>query len=99
MKFKTPIYELPSIDLYANMSEKQKDDIYRLVWKEHTKEDVKSRIEDLQIMDENNKNFNTVVETVAARYVYNGDYDCNLTYWNNIDNLIDETFIELNINE
>ena len=31
MKFKTPIYELPSIDLYTNMSEKQKDDIYRLV--------------------------------------------------------------------
>ena len=99
MRFKTPIYELPSIDLYTKMSEKQRDDIYRLVWKEYVKKDTKLRIEDLQIIDENDKNFNTVVETVAERYVYDGDYDCNLTYWENIDNLIDKTFIELNINE
>lgn len=98
MKFKTPIYELPSIDLYTNMSEKQKDDIYRLVWKKYVKKDVKSRIKDLQIMDENNEHFDTIVETVATKYVYDGDYDCNLTYWENIDNLIDETFIELNVN-
>lgn len=37
MRFRTPIYELPSIDLYAKMSEKQRDDIYRLVWKEYVK--------------------------------------------------------------
>ena len=99
MKFKTPIYEIPSIDLYAKMSEKQRDDIYRLVRKKYIKEDVKSRMEELQVLDKNDENFDTVVETVATRYVYDGDYDCNLTYWENIDNLINETFIELNINE
>ena len=98
MRFRTPIYELPSTDLYEKMSEKQRDDIYRLVWKKYVKEDVKSRIEDLHVLDKNDENFNIIVETVATRYVYDGDYDCNLTYWENIDNLIDETFIELNIN-
>lgn len=27
---------------------------------------------------------------VAERYVLDGDYDCNLDYWTNIDDLIDQ---------
>ncbi len=30
------------------------------------------------------------IENIANRYVYEGRYDCNLSYWQNIENLIDE---------
>ena len=28
------------------------------------------------------------IEAAAKRYVYDGDYDCNLDYWSNIENVI-----------
>jgi hypothetical protein len=31
-----------------------------------------------------------LAEAVADRYCYNGDYDCNCSYWDNIDNLVTE---------
>ena len=67
------------------LSPKAKDDIYRSVWKEHVIEDVMSRAEDIGM---------TITEEdaaeVANRYVYDGDYDCTLSYWANIDNLIND---------
>ena len=67
------------------LSPKAKDEIYRSVWKEHVIEDVMSRAEDIEI---------TITEEdaaeVARRYVYEGDYDCTLSYWENIDNMIYE---------
>ena len=31
-----------------------------------------------------------IAESAAERYVYDGDYDCNLPYWSNIENLLNE---------
>lgn len=66
------------------LSEKLRDEIYRDVWKEHVKEDILTHAEDIDedIDDED-------AEMLAERYVYEGDYDCNLDYWANIENLID----------
>lgn len=30
------------------------------------------------------------IDEIADRYVYNGDYDYNFSYWENLDSLIDE---------
>jgi hypothetical protein len=30
------------------------------------------------------------IEAIMEQYVYEGRYDCNLDYWANIGNLIDE---------
>lgn len=72
-------------DLLASLSPKEKDVLYRKLWFEHVLEDVQSfaETEDLEITDE-------IAKQVADRYVYNGDYDCNLSYWDNINNLVKE---------
>lgn len=65
------------------LSYKSRDDIYRHVWKEHVAEDVRSHIEDtdVELSDDD-------IDEIAEIYVYNGKYDCNLSYWQNLDNLI-----------
>lgn len=63
----------------------EKDDLYRYLWAEHVKEDVESFAENIDIDIDDD-----IVEQVVYRYVYCGDYDCNLNYWTNIENLIKE---------
>ena len=66
-------------------SETNDDAIYRKVWKEHVIEDIESHLEDIDIhLDED------TIDLIATRYVYDGDYDCNICYWDNLDHLIDE---------
>ena len=71
----------------------EKDDVYRYLWAEHVREDVENRISDnAENSDDSDiRIFDTrVIDYVTERYVYDGRYDCNLSYWENIDNLIDE---------
>ncbi len=64
------------------------DDVYRAIWYEHVLEDVK------RVMHESKANLTkeekAIAESAAERYVYDGDYDCNLPYWSNIENLLNE---------
>ncbi|MBO5435958.1 hypothetical protein J6A31_09200 [bacterium] len=63
-----------------------KDAIYRRLWLPHVIEDITSHLEtrgELEDFDEND------IIVMAKQYVYDGDYDCELGYWDNIDNLID----------
>lgn len=60
-----------------------RDKIYREVWKEHVMEDIRSHAEDMEVELSNDD-----IDDIAERYVYNGDYECNLSYWQNIENLI-----------
>ena len=62
-----------------------RDAIYRHIWSEHVREDVETHLEN---MDETLSD--DEIRTVAERYVYDGEYDCNLNYWTNIENLINE---------
>lgn len=81
---------MTSSEIFVALSDTQKDDIYRMVWSDHVVEDVKARLienPDLEI-DEDEED--ALCEEVANAFVYNGDYDCNLSYWDNIDNLIKE---------
>ncbi len=71
------------------------DKIYRKLWYPHVVEDVKSYmrgnypryVDDL---------VQIISEDVATRYVYNCKYDCNLSYWDNIDNLIGDVIPNYN---
>jgi len=72
--------------MIENLSPQDKDDIYRYLWYQHVEEDVYGAAS--QLMDpEDNLD---IIELAATRYVYELDYDCNLSYWDNIDNLIRE---------
>lgn len=70
--------------IIESLSSVEKDELYRCLWLEHVTEDVVSFCEDNDI-PYNNEDFPS---TVAKRYVYDGEYDCGLSYWVNIENLV-----------
>ena len=63
----------------------EKDKIYRMVWAEHVTDDILSHAEDMgvEISKED-------AEILAESYVCDGEYDCNLSYWDNIENLMED---------
>lgn len=67
------------------LSPSQLEYIYSEVRIQHVAEDIKARLIDLSLSMTQDD-----IEDAARRYVENGDYDCNLDYWSNIDNLIDD---------
>ena len=81
-----PISEMASSELFTEMTERQKDEIYRMVWYWHVADDVEQYLNGT--LDEEETEF--IVEDVANAFVYDGDYDCNKSYWDNIDTLIRE---------
>lgn len=75
------------------------DNVYRLIKKNYVKEDAVNEIhaayEDrVDIMSEDE--IDDLADCVAEEYVFEGRYDCNCTYWENIDDLIED---ELNKKE
>ena len=66
----------------------EKDDVYRYLWSEYVREDVKAVMADREDADENEVKLLRIIDYVVEHYVYEGNYDCNLSYWENIDNLI-----------
>lgn len=67
------------------------ESIYTYMRYEHIKEDVKSQMEeDERFEDMSDYEYDDLAERCALRYAYDGDYDCNLAYWDNIHNLINE---------
>ena len=69
--------------LIDNLSYSERDQIYRYLWSEHVTEDVKS------LCDDNETTLtNDAIEHIVNQYVYDGEYDCNLSYWDKLQNLI-----------
>lgn len=67
------------------LSNQAKERIYRMVEATYVEIDVRTQLEnrELTLTEEQ-------IGAIVDRYVENGDYDCNLSYWANIDNLIDD---------
>ena len=63
------------------LNDQLKDEIYRKLWKEYVKEDI---------IQFNNKLDEELIDLIANAYVYDGEYDCNFSYWDNIENLINK---------
>ena len=78
-------------ELIAKMDSLTKDCVYRLLWKEHVKEDVQSEMaQNEEARSLSDEDYDHIADAAAERYVFDGDYDCNRSYWANIDSLIDE---------
>lgn len=73
-------------DLVKSLNPTEKDDLYRELWSEYVREDIISFIDDDLMAKLEHDDINEMVR----RYVYDGEYDCNLSYWDNIQNLIDD---------
>ena len=86
---------LSSLEKAQNLIDKMesdvKDSVYRLLWQEHVKEDVATQFEeDKRFENMSEENMDALADQCSYRYCFEGDYDCNLDYWSNIQNLIDE---------
>jgi len=83
----------------------RKDELYRYLWVNHVKEDVRTVLEEdvrtvleedvRAILEEydvpylSDDDFDALIDDCANRFVYNGEYDCNTDYWSNLEALID----------
>ena len=83
--FKKPMTDEEIHKMIDSFSSYEQDRIYRYLWGQHVREDVISHAETIGVeLDD------CIIDTVVDRYVEHGDYDCNLDYWTNIENLIEE---------
>lgn len=86
-QIKDVIKAYPKEDLLDLLNYDQKDYIYRKVWAEHVSEDVRSLCKDEGYDEVYTPD---IAEQIAYRYAFEGDYDCNLPYWQNLKNLFEE---------
>lgn len=72
-------------EFLSSLSAREKDALYRKLWLPYVVRDVQdfADSEGLEISEGE-------VEEAARRYVYEGDYDCNMSYWDNISALFEE---------
>lgn len=63
----------------------EKNQLYHRLWFDYVKADVIDFCENNGIAY-NDEDF---PDKVAGRYVYDGKYDCNLSYWTNIENVVE----------
>lgn len=83
------IQEMSASELIALLTDVQKDELYRMLWSDHVREDVEAAMKDYSgSLPENEDEKEDIVESVVNAYVYDGRYDCNLSYWDNINNII-----------
>ena len=81
------IKSYPKEDLLELLNHDQKDYIYRKVWAKHVSQDVRSLCKDEGYDEVYTPD---IAEKIAYRYAFEGDYDCNLPYWQNLRNLFEE---------
>lgn len=71
--------------ILSGCSEDVKDALYRSVWYDHVRLDIRSYEKD---MDLDKPLTDDQVDYAAERYVYDGEYDCTVSYWGNIEGVI-----------
>lgn len=79
-----------NIDLFVNsLDEREKNALYKRLWFEYMKDDIVSRLDTYSIdIKKYCIDTDMLIDAIAHRCVYDGEYDCNLSYWANIDKLI-----------
>lgn len=80
----------------SSLTPEEKDKVYRALWKEHVVEDARSQIEEYIFYELIPKeDVERIADQAAERYVYEGDYDCTLSYWDNIENLVKDEISDI----
>lgn len=84
--------------IIEGMEPEVKDAMYRLLWKEHLKEDIESQLGQTDFSEKlehlSDAEYYAMIDRMAEQYA-DGKYDCNLDYWTNIQNLIDNEMSEM----
>jgi hypothetical protein len=84
-------YRKEAEEKIAGMDGAEKDALYRALWAEYVRTDVEA------VAEQHPEAENISIDNIVERYVYEGDYDCNLSYWDNINNLIEEDLLHSGI--
>ena len=71
------------------------EELYCALRKEYIKKDALAYIGDdagifAKTEDDYTEEQIELADAIAERYAYEGDYDCTLSYWQNIENLYDD---------
>ena len=73
------------------LNSRSKDELYRTLWREYIEEDVTNRINERSEFDDAlEEDINQIIKEACDLFVFEGDYDCSLSYWQNIDNVINK---------
>ena len=79
-------FRVPALPIPAEwLSHEVLDDIYRDVWSDYVEKDIRDVCSGngISLSDDS-------ICDAAYRYTHEGEYDCDLSYWSNIDNLISQ---------
>lgn len=71
--------------ILSGFKPRMKDALYRAVWFERVCEDIRAHEHDMGL---DRLLTREQMEYAAECYVYDGEYDCNLSYWENIENVV-----------
>lgn len=83
-------------EFLSGLTWKEKDEVYRALWKERVVEDAKSQIKEYIFYGLIPKEeVERIADKAAERYVYQGDYDGNLSYWENLENLVKDEISDI----
>ena len=77
-------------EIWKILSESQRDGVYRMKMKEYVIEDALSVMDNICDVDipEDEVTRQDIAEATADDYAFYGLYDCNISYWDNIEKLI-----------
>lgn len=87
-------------NIFNSLSYEERNDFYQYIRYFHVRKDVESQmmqtpLSDYGITDANDPRIDSIADKAAEAYVYGKRYDCDLSYWDNINNLIDEALDQL----
>ena len=94
MKIEDWIKNLSNEELIKMLSDSQKRYVFDQVRFQNVKEDVESQIEqnpDFDFENYTDEQIELLVNDVASRYVFDGEGDNELPYYEQLDNLIEES--------
>lgn len=74
-----------ALEMINQLDSIEKDVVYRTLWQTYVEQDLEKLAIDRDV-NLSKDDFSVI----ASRFVWDGDYDCNLPYWNNLSNLLDE---------
>lgn len=75
-----------------SLNAERKDELYRYLWVNYVREDVREALKDYDTAHLSNKDIELLINDCADQLVYNGKYNCNMDYWSNLEELINDGF-------
>lgn len=88
------VQSLESKNLYEMLTDTQKEYLFNQLRFKNVKEDVEYQIEQNPFFENENytdEQIELLVNDVASRYVFDGEGETELPYWDQINNLIEES--------